>query len=245
MDFDTELKQTVRRMYDAAARKSGGLLSRVPLNRGRELLAGLGYRPSEFEQLPKKVIEFAFPCSNPLPTIRKLHPESILDLGCGSGLDLGILAADRRRTIKMIIGVDFSRELLAVGRRLQAGPAAGRLQFLQADLTALPFSGTHFDCISLNGSFNVIYHKAEFLQHVAALLPPGGHLLINDLMLREDLPPGFTAELTNWTWNVAGALFPEALTSMAAKASLSLVHFYEHEQIPPVCRGEVLLWKKK
>jgi SAM-dependent methyltransferase len=245
MDFDTELKQTIRRMYDAASRKTGGLLSRVPLNRGRELLAGLGYRRTELDMLPEKVVEFAFPCGNPLPTIRKLRPESILDLGCGSGLDVGILAADRRQTIKTIIGVDFSRELLAIGRELHAGLAAGRLQLLLADLTALPFFGAHFDCINLNGSFNVIYHKAEFLRQTASLLRPDGHLLINDLLLRESLPPGFTADLTNWTWNVAGALFPEALAAMAAEAGLSLVHFYEQEQMPPVCRGEVLLRKEK
>jgi SAM-dependent methyltransferase len=245
MDFDTELKQTVRRMYDAAARKSKGLLSRVPLSRGRELLAGLGYRRSELEKLPGEVIEFAFPCGNPLPTIRKLRPELILDLGCGSGLDVGILATSRQWTIKTIIGVDFSRELLAVGRRLHAGLAVGRLHLLLADLTALPFSGAYFDCINLNGSFNIIFCKAEFLRQAASLLRPGGHLLINDLLLCENLPTGFTDDLTNWSWNVAGSLFPETLTAMAAEAGLSQVHFYEHEQMPPVCRGEVLLRKKK
>ena len=245
MDFSTELKHTIRQMYDTAARKPGGLLSQARINRGRELLISLGYQQSDLDRLPAYIMESAFPCGNPLPTIRKLQPKTILDLGCGSCLDMTIMAADQNHQQQLIIGVDFSRELLSLGSRFISFLPANRIQLLAADLTALPFSKPHFDCINLNGSFNVIYDKAAFLQQISALLHPDGHLLINDLLLVEELPAGFTDDIINWTWNVAGALAPEEFENLAGKACLSLVHFREHERLAPVCRGEILLQKRK
>ncbi|NIA20159.1 MAG: methyltransferase domain-containing protein, partial [Xanthomonadaceae bacterium] len=164
--------------------------------------------------------------------------------GCGSCLDMAIMAADQNQQ-QLIIGVDFSRELLSLGSRFTSFLPANRIQLLAADLTVLPFSKPHFDCINLNGSFNVIYDKAAFLQQISALLHPDGHVLINDLLLVEELPAGFTDDIVNWTWNVAGALPPDDLGNLAGKACLSLVHFREHERLEPVCRGEILLQKRK
>ncbi len=243
MDFGTELKHTIRRMYDAAALKPEGLLSRVQLNRGRELLVDLGYQQSDLDLLPEYIIKSAFPCGNPLPIIRDIHPKAILDLGCGSCLDIGILATEQNQKKQIIVGVDFSRELLSIGSRFIAFLPASHIQLLAADLTALPFSGPYFDCINLNGSFNVIYDKATFLKQISALLHPDGHVLINDLLLVEKLPAGFADEIVNWTWNVAGALPPEELGKIAREANLSMVHLHEHEQLAPICRGEILLRK--
>lgn len=231
-------------MYNTAARKPDGLLSQVALNRGRELLMNLGYQQSDLDRLPACIMESAFPCGNPLPVIKKLQPETILDLGCGSCLDIGIMATDQIHLKQMIIGVDFSHELLSLGSRFISFLPANHIRLLSADLTALPFSSPHFDCINLNGSFNVIYDKATFLKQISALLYPDGHVLINDLLLVEELPAGFTDDIINWTWNVAGALPPEELEKLAGEAGLALVHFHEHERLAPVCRGEILLQKR-
>jgi len=63
--------------------------------------------------------------------------------------------------------------------------------------------------------------------------------------LIEELPAGFTDDIINWTWNVAGALPPEELEKLAEEAGLALVHFREHERLEPICRGEILLQKRK
>ena len=245
MDFNTELKHTIRQMYDTAARKPEGLLSPVRLKRGSELLMSLGYRQSDIDRLPAYIIESAFPCGNPLPTIRELQPKTILDLGCGSCLDMGIMAANQNQRQRLIIGVDFSCELLHLGRRFISSLPANNIQLLAADLTTLPFFSPYFDCINLNGSFNVLYDKTAFLKQVSVLLHPDGHILINDLLLTEELPAGFSNDIINWTWNIAGALPPKELEKLAGKACLSLVHFREHERLAPVCRGEILLQKRK
>ena len=245
MDFSTELKHTIRRMYDDAARKPEGLLSHIRLDRGRKLLTNLGYRQADLDRLPAFIMESAFPCGNPLPTIRKLQPKAILDLGCGSCLDIGILAADHKHVVQVIIGVDFSRELLAIGSRLLSFFKASHIQLLAADLNVLPFSSPHFDCINLNGSFNVIYDKTTFFKQISVLLPLNGHVLINDLLLVEELPAGFTTDVINWTWNVAGALSAEDMEKFAGEAGLSLVYLHERELLEPVCRGEVLLQKRR
>ncbi|MCK4379366.1 MAG: hypothetical protein KAW01_08495, partial [Deltaproteobacteria bacterium] len=64
-------------------------------------------------------------------------------------------------------------------------------------------------------------------------------------LLMEELPAGFSDDIINWTWNVAGALPPEELKKLAGETGLTLVHFREHERLAPVCRGEILLRKRK
>ncbi|MBN2333479.1 MAG: methyltransferase domain-containing protein [Deltaproteobacteria bacterium] len=243
MDFKLKLRQSLRQMYDAAARQPLGLLGGVSPARGIALLEELGYATEDLQPLPDFQIGTSFPCGNPLPVIRNLQPSVVFDLGCGSGLDLCILAGDRQLN-PALLGLDLSWELLSLARRArELLQLATTIQLVHADFSHLPYHHAFIDLISMNGSFNIIVDKASFFHDIASLLVPGGHLLIHDLLLVGDLPAGFADEVTNWSWNIGGAISDGELLRLATKASLSLVHLYKRELVEPVCRGEILLQK--
>ncbi|MBN2231954.1 MAG: class I SAM-dependent methyltransferase [Deltaproteobacteria bacterium] len=232
------LAALLRRQYDNAAAKPAGLLAAVPVDRGAALLTAVGYTREETALLRPEQLAVAFPCHSPLPVIQTLRPDAVLDLGCGAGVDLFLLAASPAPP-RRLTGLDFSRGLLAIAGRCR--PEAVRIDLVCGDGTRPPFARGSFELISMNGSFNVIVDKQAFLRRAATLLVPGGHLLINDLLRLEPFPENFTDDPVNWTWNVAGALSAEEFNPLAAATGLTIERLEIHEPLPPVARAGILL----
>jgi ubiquinone/menaquinone biosynthesis C-methylase UbiE len=91
----------------------------------------------------------------------------VLEAGCGTGLLLERIAAERRGSR----GFDLSRGMLSHALRRQ-------LQVAQADATALPFPDGAFDAVV---SFKVLAHVPPIeraLQELARVTRPGGHLVL-------------------------------------------------------------------
>lgn len=93
----------------------------------------------------------------------------VLDLGCGSGLDIPLLAA-RGLTI---VGLDISSALLRIARS-EAPDVAGRL--LRGDMRALPLASGCLDGVWADGSLHHLPRAAliEALREVARVLRPAG-----------------------------------------------------------------------
>jgi SAM-dependent methyltransferase len=94
----------------------------------------------------------------------------ILDAGCGTGGNLGLLGQFGRP-----VGIDLNRVGLDFARRHAAGPVA------RATVTALPFGDRAFDLVT---SFDVIYSLADTDERAAVaemfrVLRPGGALVVN------------------------------------------------------------------
>lgn len=107
----------------------------------------------------------------------------VLDIGCGSGLLLALLAADGR--LGAGVGIDSSARALAVAERMRArlpDPACVRLERRDAgDLPAGPF-----DVVAL---IDVLHHVPPARQRDAVLaaatrVAPGGLLLVKDISPR-------------------------------------------------------------
>jgi len=110
----------------------------------------------------------------PLRRLDRRRPLALLDAGCGTGGNLGPLAAFGRAA-----GIDVSEEALRFCR-IRGVPAA------RAGLLALPFPDAVFDCVT---SFDVIYHAwveddRAALHEMARVLRPGGLLLLRVPALR-------------------------------------------------------------
>ncbi len=245
-DFSENLSHALQDMYDRSATCDAGLLSPVAIDRGRPLLQNLGYPTALLDLLPQTSYERAFPLANPLAKIADLAPNTILDLGCGTALDI-FFCAHLRSDIEHLTGIDASRELLNEGRkRFENFPdQAGKISLIEADLTFLEnLNLARFDLILMNGSFNLIYDKAIFLQKLCEHLTVNGTVLIYDFILTESLPPGFADEIDNWLWNIGGALDENELSEAINSAKIKLISIKELERIDPVARCEILIGKE-
>lgn len=111
-----------------------------------------------------------------------LHPgDRILDYGCGYGRSLAQLAGVG---FTNTVGVDFSREMIARGRREQPG-----LDLRHIAKATLDEPNGSFDAALLLAVLTCILsddEQAAVLQEIRRLLRPGGVLFISDMPLQDD-----------------------------------------------------------
>ncbi len=128
----------------------------------------------------------------------------LLDLGTGTGRILAVLADRAQRAV----GIDLSREMLAVARANLDRAGLRHAQVRQGDLYQLPLADASFDVAVMHQVLHFLEEPAAALAEAARVLRPGGRLLIADFAphdlatLRTDHAhrwPGFSdAEVTGW-----------------------------------------------
>jgi demethylmenaquinone methyltransferase/2-methoxy-6-polyprenyl-1,4-benzoquinol methylase len=99
------------------------------------------------------------------------RPERVLDLCCGTG-DLAVELAHQAEDRLALVGIDFSRPMLALAAR-KAGTLAsvGRLSLVCGDAANLPFPDGFLDCVGISFAFRNLTYKNPFMrQHLAEVL---------------------------------------------------------------------------
>jgi len=107
---------------------------------------------------------------------RHVTPESrILDLGCGTGVNLDRLLR-LGLTFRHYTGMDFSSSMLALARKRFGDMPS--ITFLEGDATALEDVGERYDAIVATWLLDHLREPESFVNNVQHLLAPGGHLLL-------------------------------------------------------------------
>jgi SAM-dependent methyltransferase len=105
------------------------------------------------------------------------RPMSILDVGCGTGVFAGRIAAALPRAT--IWGVDLVAGMLTGGReRWQA--LHGQAVPVQGDSERLPFADWTFDVVTCANSFHHYPHQDRAVAEMYRVLRPGGRLFLLD-----------------------------------------------------------------
>jgi ubiquinone/menaquinone biosynthesis C-methylase UbiE/DNA-binding transcriptional ArsR family regulator len=154
-----------------------------------------------------------------------------LDLGTGTGrmLELfGPLAGSA-------IGIDQSREMLALARSKLDAEGLGRVQVRQGDILALPYGDGAADLVTIHQVLHFLDEPFRALSEAARVLKPGGRLLIADFapheleILRQDHA------------HRRLGIAPETMAAWLGRAGLELV---AHRSLKPPkgCGLTVSLW---
>lgn len=180
-----EIKEIVRDAYGA-------------IDSSTEAVARKLYSPEELAQVPRSAVERALGVGNHLRFAEIEPGETLLDLGCGGGIDT-ILAARRTGPSGRVIGLDFLPEMLE--RTMQAAAEAGldNVEALEAEMEAIPLPAASVDHVISNGVVNLAPRKRRVLAECARVLVPGGKLSLADLTVGdEELPPEILAHPATW-----------------------------------------------
>jgi ubiquinone/menaquinone biosynthesis C-methylase UbiE len=100
----------------------------------------------------------------------------LLDIGTGTGRILEVLAPK----VAHAVGVDASREMLALARANLAKAQLVNAEIRQADMYALPFEAESFDVITIHQVLHYAEDPAAALREAARVLRPGGTVLAVD-----------------------------------------------------------------
>lgn len=180
-----ELKQIVREAYRG-------------VDRSTEAVARKLYAPEELEGVPPEAVGRALGVGNHLRFAGIEPGTTVLDLGCGAGIDT-ILAARRTGPAGRVLALDFLPEMLERTQAAAAQAGVENVETLEGEMESIPLRDASVDMVVSNGVVNLSPRKARALAESFRVLRPGGTFWAADLTVGGDqLPPEMLTHPAAW-----------------------------------------------
>jgi arsenite methyltransferase len=157
--------------------------------------------------LPASVTNVSLGCGNPL-AIANLKPgETVLDLGCGGGMDC-FLAARAVGPTGAVIGADMTGSMVALANQNKAKLGLANVEFRHGQIEALPVESASIDSIISNCVIDLSPDKTAVFAEAFRVLKPGGRCSITDTVIQGEFPAAIKANIDTW----AGAVITPLIT---------------------------------
>lgn len=167
------------------------------------------------------VIARFFGCGFPIP--EAIDGASVLDLGCGTGRDVYVLA-QLAGPAGRVIGLDMTEEQLAVARgteewhRERFGFERSNVTFHQGfieDLSAV--ADGSLDVVVSNCVVNLSPRKDVVLREVLRVLKPGGEFYLSDVFVDRRLPKEIATDPVLYAECLGGAMYDHDFEVLAKR----------------------------
>ncbi len=164
---------------------------------GRSGLEGLGYDPELVNALPEAVVSSYCGVGDPFSLGPINKGESVLDIGCGAGVDT-IIAGMMVGPTGKAVGIDIVPEMIQQAQSNLSMTDLHNVSFKKASGENLPFEDADFDVVISNGVINLVPDKVAMLNEVMRVLKPGGRLMVADQVAVGPVQKDMKARLANW-----------------------------------------------
>jgi arsenite methyltransferase len=201
-----DVQDLVRNKYGEIARTVGNTGCCGPTSCGGvDPITSDLYSRTETADLPAAAMAVSLGCGNPTSLIDLQPGQTVLDLGCGGGIDV-FLSAKRVGPTGRVYGLDMTDDMLALARENQRKAGAANVEFLKGTIEALPLPDQSVDVIISNCVINLSVDKDAVLREAFRVLKPGGRFAVSDVVIRGDVPADLRRSMELWVGCVAGAL---------------------------------------
>jgi demethylmenaquinone methyltransferase / 2-methoxy-6-polyprenyl-1,4-benzoquinol methylase len=99
-----------------------------------------------------------------------------IDLACGTG-DIALLLKRAVGSGGRVLGVDFCEEMLVVARE-KAQARGANIEFVNADILALPGAAASFDAATIGFGVRNVSDVAACIREMARVVRPGGRVVV-------------------------------------------------------------------
>lgn len=197
VDLDTaRLRAEIQAIYSRVAEDPAGDFH---FHRGPAYaVERLGYDASALSALPGE-------CTGPFAGVGNPHRiapltpgASVVDIGCGAGMDL-TLAAQAVGPSGHALGLDMTESMAHRARAVAQTLALDHVEIRIGDALDLPVEGSSVDFVMSNGVLNLAPDKRQAFGEVFRILKQGGQFLYADIVVANELSESIRRDIDLWT----------------------------------------------
>jgi ubiquinone/menaquinone biosynthesis C-methylase UbiE len=191
----------------------------------RAVAEAFGYSPEELAALPAEA-NMGLSCGNPTAFARLRPGETVVDLGCGGGIDV-LLAAARVGPTGRAIGIDMTPEMIERAKSNAARQGVTNVAFHLAAIEHLPLPDASVDCLISNCVINLAADKKVVFHEMFRVLKPGGRVAVSDIALKKPLPQEIAREVMAYIGCISGALLMDEYRRWLEEAGFAAVQIVD------------------
>ncbi len=160
-------------------------------------LGKIGYSKEDIAALPASAILASAGNGYPVGFANLKAGQTVVDLGCGSGIDC-LLAATQVGSEGQVIGVDKSPERIAAAEKNKRKTRLKNVEFREGLLEKLPLEDESVDVAISNCVPPVMRGKDVVLREAFRVLKPGGRLITTSWLVDNDTPDEALSPKEGW-----------------------------------------------
>jgi len=164
----------------------------------RPLARMLGYDERVLDPLPQGVVESFAGTGNPFSLGDLRAGETVLDIGCGAGMDT-LIAARQVGPTGRVIAVDMTAAMLEKAAAGAREMGLANVDFREGLAEDLPADSEAVDVVISNGVINLCPDKVAVMREVHRTLKPGGRFQIADIVVHKEVPQSAKDDIDLWS----------------------------------------------
>ena len=229
------IKEAVRKAYTEVATESAGCCGPSGTCGGTSaadtVARTAGYSDHELMEVPEGA-NLGAGCGNPVALASLIEGETVLDLGSGAGFDC-FLAALRVGDGGVVIGVDFTPEMVERARGNAAKGDYSNVEFRLGDIEDIPVADCSVDIVISNCVINLAPDKGRVLREAFRVLKPGGRLSVSDMLRLREIPNSFKSSIEAYASCLPGAITREEYREALIEAGFEDISITGDAPLPP------------
>lgn len=181
------LKDAVKEHYENLAREN------VSVNgEAAKITTSIGYAAEALAGIPKEA-DLGLGCGNPQEAAKPRLNETVLDLGCGRGLDCFIASKAVGKNGK-VLGLDGSETMISRASAIAIKNGFTNCEFILGEIENIPLPDNSLDLIMSNCVINLSTDKYRVYSEIYRCLRNGGRTAISDITLQKTLPKEWVSD---------------------------------------------------
>lgn len=226
MNNPEEIKRIVKEKYsEIAINKSG---CGCGCKGKKEISKSIGYSDADIETTGDANLGLG--CGNPIALSNIKEGDTVLDMGCGAGMDC-FLASKKVGDAGRVIGVDMTEAMIKQAKINAEKMGRKNIEFILAEIENMPIENDSIDLITSNCVINLTPDKSKTFKEAHRILKPGGRLYLSDIVLLEELSPQQKNDNDLLTGCVAGALLKDDYLNKIKEAGFKVNILHENKGI--------------
>lgn len=152
----------------------------------KKLSKSLGYDEKIINEFPDE-INMGLSCGNPVNHLKIKEGQSLIDLGCGAGMDIFITKMKNPK-VGTLYGLDRLDSMLEKAKKVRDNKKFDNIEFIKGELIEIPLEDKSVDRVISNCVINLEPDKQKVYDEIYRILKDDGMFVISDILLKQELP---------------------------------------------------------